>query len=207
MKAITERRSKAALSALLVLLIASAGVPVGAAGGNEPPAAVSSADGLAAALTSTDSPEGASPGTQTAASVPTGLYRGKVTERRSGKPVEGAVLVFMSEETGESFEAVTDKTGAYETRLPAGEYLVDIKVGKKVYRSAGTFREEATGKRWVMDFTIGSKLTERDLKIETTPKDIRVVATAPRPPLEPSRKMLEFWIFLGGLIAVGALAD
>ncbi len=137
----------------------------------------------------------------------TGLYRGVVSNRRSGKPVEGAILVFMNEETGDAFQVSTDENGAYEVRLPAGEYIVDIRVGRKVYRSTGTFREEASGKRWIMDFTVGSKLTERDLKIQTTPSDIRVIPTEPRPPLEPSRKLTEFLIFLGGLIGVAALAD
>lgn len=137
----------------------------------------------------------------------TGLYRGVVSNRRSGKPVEGAVLVFMNEETGDTFEVTTDENGTYQVRLPAGEYIVDIRVGRKVYRSTGTFREEASGKRWVMDFTIGSKLTDRDLKIQTSARDIRVIPTEPRPPLEPSRKLTEFLIFLGGVIGVAALAD
>jgi hypothetical protein len=137
----------------------------------------------------------------------TGLYRGVVTNRKSGKPVKDAVVIFMNEETGDIFEITTDSKGAYEARLPAGEYLVDIRVGRKTYRSTGTFREEAVGKRWVMDFTVGSKLTEKDVKISTTPSNIRIIPTEPRPPLEPSRKMTELWIFIGGLLSVAALSD
>jgi len=137
----------------------------------------------------------------------TGIYRGTVTNRRSGKPVSGAVLLFQNEETGDVFEVTTGEDGAYEARLPAGEYIVDIRVGRKMYRSTGTFREEAKGKRWEMDFTVGSKLTDKDLKIATTPRDIRVIQTEPRPPLEPSRKLTEFLIFIGGLLGVAALSE
>jgi len=137
----------------------------------------------------------------------TGLYRGTVTDRRSEKPVEGATIVFLNERTNDSFEAKTDDKGLYEIRLPAGEYVVDIKVGRKIYRSTGTFKEEAAGRRWVMDFTIGTKLTEKDLKIETTPRDIRIVQAEPRPPLAASKKWREFFIFIGGLAVVGALAN
>jgi hypothetical protein len=136
-----------------------------------------------------------------------GVYRGKVTDRKGGKPVDDATVVFTNEGSNETYEARTDKGGLYEVQLPAGEYVVDIKVGRKIYRSTGTFKEEATGKRWTMDFTIGTKLTEKDFKIETSPKNIRVIQAEPRPPLEASKKWMEFFIFVGGLAAIGALAN
>lgn len=196
MKVIGKTPSRKTLSVLLVIALVCAGAPARVAADD----AAATSDGSTAAAPSAQGEEGAG-------GAPTGLYRGVVTDRRAGKPVPGAVVVFMNEDTGDTFETVTDEKGMYETRLPAGEYLVDIRVGKTIYRSAGTFREEAPGKRWVMDFTVGSKLTEKDLKIETTPTDIRVVSTEPRPPLEGSKKWMEFWIFLGGLVTVGALAD
>jgi len=136
-----------------------------------------------------------------------GIYRGTVTERKSGNAVAGAVLVFINEKTNDTFEAVTDAKGVYEARLPAGEYVVDIRVGKKTYRSTGTFREEDPGKRWVMDFTVGTKIAEKDFKIVTNPKDIRVLPAEPRPPLDPSRKKMELFIFLGGVLGVAALSE
>jgi hypothetical protein len=136
-----------------------------------------------------------------------GVYRGTVSDRRSGKPVAEAVVIFINEETGESFQTTTGEDGRYQIELPEGEYIVDIQVGRKIYRSSGSFREEASGKSWVMDFTVGSKLTEKDLKIRTTPEDVRLIPTEPRPPLEPSRKMAEFFIFLGGILGVAALAN
>ena len=188
-----------ALLALIGLLSAGGALPAaatgeGPGGGGEPAAAIAPAAPAAV--------EGGG-----ASAGGTGIYRGVVTDRRSGKPVSGASVVFTNEETGETFESSTGESGQYEVRLPAGEYVVDIKVGRKTYRSTGTFREEATGKRWAMDFTIGTKLTEKDLKITTTPKDIRVIQAEPRPPLEGSKKWLEFFIFIGGLAAVGALAN
>ena len=197
------RAESRALSTLLVLLLGVGGSGVGFAGEAAAPAAASPGGDPAVE----PAVEAAVPAEGGGTEVPTGTYRGVVSDRRSGKPVPGAVVVFMNEESGETFETTTDATGGYEVHLPPGDYVVDIRVGKTVYRSNGTFREEAGGKRWTMDFTVGSKLTEKDLKIETTPRDIRVVATEPRPPIEGSKKMMEFLLFLGGLIAVGALAE
>jgi hypothetical protein len=177
-------------TALLILSLASGGFAAPALASAGPPAVA-------------PAPEGE----QGESALRTGLYRGTVTNRKSGKPVVGAVVIFLDEETGEAFQIATNDKGEYEINLPAGEYIVDIQVGRKTYRSSGTFREEADGKRWVMDFTVGSKLTEKDLKIQTTPKDVRLVATEPRPPLEPSRKLAEFLIFIGGVIGVAALSD
>lgn len=185
-----------ALAALVILLI---GVPGTLA------FADSAATPSSAAEPSPAAAETASAGESVSAQA-TGAYRGKVTDRRGGDPVPGAVLVFTNEETGETFEATTDANGVYETRLPAGEYVVDIRVGKKTYRSSGTFKQEAEGK-WVMDFTVGTKLTEKDLRIETTPSDVRVVPTEARPPLEGSKKRMELLIFLGGVLGIAAVAN
>jgi hypothetical protein len=136
-----------------------------------------------------------------------GVYRGTVTNRKNGKAVAGAVVIFLNEASGESYQRTTGDDGGYEIQLPEGDYIVDIQVGRKVYRSSGTFREEADGRRWVMDFTIGSRLTEQDLKIATTATDVRLIPTEPRPPLEPSRKLKEFLIFLGGVLGVAALSN
>jgi len=194
----TRRKVFRAPAALLVCLLASAGSgPILMADDEAPPSPPPAA---MAAPAPTDA-AAEDPGAET------GVYRGVVTNRKAGKPVEGAVLVFLNENTGDVFEVTTDEKGEYEAYLPAGEYVVDIRVGRKTYRSTGTFREEASGKRWVMDFTIGSKLTDKDLKIETTPSNIRVIQTEPRPPLEPSRKLTEFLIFIGGLIGVAALSN
>lgn len=194
-----------ALSALLVLLMAPAGAGA-RSGGSAPPstqdAESSGAPGAALPLLAPAPQPEASAGV-----TGTGVYRGTVTDRRSGKPVNGGTIIFLNEETNQSFEAKTDEKGYYEVHLPAGEYVVDIKVGRKAYRSTGTFKEEAKGQKWVMDFTIGTKLTEKDLKITTTPRDIRVIQAEPRPPLEASKKWMEFFIFVGGLAVVGALAN
>ncbi|MBI3448563.1 MAG: carboxypeptidase regulatory-like domain-containing protein [Acidobacteria bacterium] len=187
-----------ALGALVVLLLAGGGLPAAATADSLDPAAPPAASSAPAPPDTVES-GGSAAGT--------GVYRGVVTDRRSGKAVSGASVVFTNEETGEAYQAATGDAGQYEVRLPAGEYVVDIKVGRKTYRSTGTFREEAAGKRWTMDFTIGTKLTEKDLKITTTPRDIRVIQAEPRPPLEGSKKWLEFFIFIGGLAAVGALAN
>lgn len=180
---------KARLLSILLLLALALPGPSAVAAGPVPPAPMQMGDG----------------GEESGLRV--GIYRGTVLDRKKKRPVPGALVIFLNEESGESIQTTTDEKGNYEVELPEGEYIVDIQVGKKVYRSTGSFREEADGRRWVMDFTVGSKLTEKDLKIATTPRDVRLIPTEPRPPLEPSRKMTEFWIFLGGVIVVGALAN
>lgn len=194
-----------AVPALLVVLVALGGIQPRAAQGEglqatRPVDGVLIARALAPALAADDDQEGD-------AAAPMGLYRGTVTDRRSGKPVAGAVVVFINEESGDTYESTSDANGVYEARLPAGEYVVDIRVGKKTYRSSGSFREEASGKRWVMDFTVGTKLTEKDVKIETTPRDVRIMQTEPRAPLEASKKKMEFWIFIGTVLGVAALSE
>ncbi len=190
-KSSVRRQSRLAILAACLLLLP------GAAPWPPDPEAEASASGGAGA-------EKAAAGGE---EVRLGIYRGTVTDRRSGKPVPEALVIFINEASGESFQTSTGKDGKYEIDLPEGEYIVDIQVGRKVYRSSGSFREEATGRRWVMDFTVGSKLTEKDLKIRTTSEDVKLIPTEPRPPLEPSRKRAEFLIFLGGLLGVAALAN
>jgi len=195
------------LAALVVVLMAAGPGLYAAEGGSSDDRQAPPADLAPAVADRAPAPEAESAGPVPAASSGMGVYKGTVIDRRSGKPVEGATVVFINEETSETRDAVTEADGSYQVELPAGEYVVDIKVGRKTYRSTGTFREEASGKRWVMDFTIGTKLTERDLKIETTPRDIRVLPAEPRPPLQASKKLMEFFIFIGGLAVVGALAN
>lgn len=191
----------------LLMLPAGAGSMAGDSAAGRPSAAALPAN-LDGSATTTLAAAAPTPEGESGAGAPgMGTYRGTVIDRRSTKPVENATIVFINEETSDSFEAVTDAQGAYEIHLPTGQYVVDIKVKKKIYRSTGTFREEASGKRWVMDFTVGTKLTEKDFKIETTPRDIRLMPTEPRPPLEASKKLMEFFIFIGGLAVVGALAN
>ena len=203
--------------ALLALLLASAGAwarPAGTSSANprsgeepEPSSAGREIASWEMAPASPAAPEGAAEAQEAGTNAGMGLYKGKVSDRKGGKPVSDAVVVFTNEESNETYEARTDDNGLYEVQLPAGEYVVDIKVGRKTYRSTGTFKEEAAGKRWSMDFTIGTKLTEKDFKIETTPRNIRVIQAEPRPPLEASKKWMEFFIFVGGLAVIGALAN
>ena len=59
---------------------------------------------------------------------------GKVTAHASGKPVEGAKLVFKHVDTGTVYEAETDEKGNYRIgRAKYGSY--DVEVSKEGYTS------------------------------------------------------------------------
>jgi hypothetical protein len=130
-----------------------------------------------------------------------GVFSGQITDRKDRKPIAGARVVFTDTATGESHEAVTDKLGRYEVKLPIGVLKVEVFVNDKRYLGAQRAEARENGTQWTLDF-YESRKVQRNTTV-TVGMD-RIDA---QPGAIKGNRLAEGLGFLGGLIAVGVLAN